>query len=157
MPNVSEEELQQLREDNESLRERLVKAQAKAAENDAARQREYEALQLGTENLQLEAQVAAAEQRAKVDASRQGAASVLDAAQERLQIAAAQAETPQGVPVDVNDPDNIKQGQKEVAAAAKASETKEGYSDTGSVPESAVTVPTTTPASAPSSSNGGNS
>jgi hypothetical protein len=158
MPNVSEEELQQLREKNETLRERLVKAQAKEADNDAARQREYEALQLATENTKLEAAVASAEERSKVANSRSGAANVLEAAQAQLEAAAAQAEHPQGVPVDVNDPDNIKKGESEAKAAAKAAESDTGYVDTGSVPESSVVLPAATvPPNATTSSNGGNS
>lgn len=158
MPNVSEEELQQLRKDNESLRERLVKAQAKEADNDAARQREYEALQLATENTRLEVAVASAEERSKVANSRGGAANVLEAAQAQLEAAAAQGEHPQGVPVDVNDPENIKKGESEVKAAAKAAESEGGLVDTGSVPESAVTAPPPVPTTTTTtSSNGGNS
>lgn len=156
MPNVSEEELQQLRKDNESLRERLVKAQSKEADNDAARQREYEALQLATENAKLEAAVASAEERSKVANSRGGAANVLEAAQAQLEAAAAQKEQPAGVPVDVNDPDNIKKGEAEVKAAEKAAASDDGLVDTGSVPATAVTAPTPV-ATTTTSSNGGNS
>lgn len=159
MSNVSEEELQKLRENNESLRSRLVKAQSKEAENDADRQREYEALQLGAENLRLEAAVRTAEERSKVNASRGGASSVLEAAQQQLELAATQAETLQGVPVDTNHPDNIKKGEKLVADAAKASETKEGYVDSGSVPAAEVALPASAPqpTATTTSSNGGNS
>lgn len=164
MPAVSEEELEQLRSDNEKLRGQIVTAETKTAENDAARQREYEAAQLVAENTRLEAQLASAKARSTVTASREGVASVMDAAADQLAAAQAALENPQGVPVDVNDPDNMKKkdtgatkavedGKVEVAPDGTATVTKPESSSTSSSSSSGAG----TSGSSTTSTNGGNS
>jgi hypothetical protein len=84
MPAVSEEELAALQEQNAKLRERLEAAQTKKSENEIARLREHEALQLQAENVRLEAQVSYAEAEAKVGSSKDSASGVIDQAKEQL-------------------------------------------------------------------------
>lgn len=125
MPDVSDEELNELREDNKSLRERIASAQIKQAENDSARQREYEALQLVAENTRLEAQLNAAEAAADSKASEQGASGVLAAAKEQLEAAVAQGKQTPG-PVDTNTTDQ----PKNTTGATTATEEKVTSSST---------------------------
>lgn len=155
MPDVSQEDLEGLRKKNESLRDQLANAQATQAEHDAQRQLEYEASQLVLENTRLEAQVASAKEAAKVANSTAGVANIAESTAEQYAAAQAALENPQGVPVDVNHPDNIKAGEKLVAAAVKASE-KGGVVDTGSVPASIASIPADAPQVA-DKQNGGNS
>lgn len=147
MPAVSQEELDKLRSDNEKLRDQVAREEAKAAENDADRQREYEATQLLVENARLEGQLASAQQKSKVGASREGASNLMEAAADQLAAAQAALENPQGVPVDVNDPENLK--------TYKAPKVEEGKIDTGSVPQEQVVVPADVTAKI--EKNGGNS
>ena len=162
MPAVSEEELEQLRSDNEKLRNQIASAETKVAENDAARQREYEATQLVAENTRLEAQLASAKARSTVTASREGAANVMQAAEDQVAQAQAALENPQGVPVDVNDPDNMKKndtgaskavedGKVEVAPNGIATVTKSESTSSSSSSSSGTSGSSTT------STNGGNS
>jgi hypothetical protein len=146
MPAVSEEELQQLRQDNEKLREKIASAATKQADNDSARQREYEALQLVAENTRLEAELNAATERAKVDNSRSGAANVLEAAQAQLEAAQAQGEQLAGVPVDTNAENQPKNttGATVAVEGAKVETSPEGITT--------VVVP-----DADANKNGGNS
>lgn len=102
MPNVSEEELQQLREHNAKLRKDIADANSKQAENEANRQRELEAIQLGAEAARLEGQLARAKEAAKVTTSREGAATLVESAKERLKQEQQAAEQPVG-PVDTNE------------------------------------------------------
>lgn len=163
MPAVSEEELEQLRSDNQKLRDQIAREETKVAENDADRQREYEATQLVAENARLEAQLASAKARSKVGASREGAASVMDAAADQLAAAQAALENPQGVPVDVNDPENMKKkdtgavaavedGKVEVAPDGTATVTVPDKNSSGSSSSAASVV-----GSSATSTNGGNS
>lgn len=152
MPAVSEEELEQLRSDNEKLRGQIVTAETKTAENDAARQREYEAAQLVAENTRLEAQLASAKARSTVTASREGVASVMDAAADQLAAAQAALENPQGVPVDVNDPDNMK--KKDTGATVAVEDGKVEVAPDGTA---TVAKPESTSSSSSSSSGSGTS
>lgn len=94
MPAVSDEDLQKLQDENQKLREKLVTAQSKRSEQEAARQREYQATMLKAENAQLQAQVNAAEEAAKVGSTKAGASTVQDAAEQRLADAKAVLEAP---------------------------------------------------------------
>lgn len=138
MPAVSEEELQQLREKNEKLRERIASAQIKKAENETERQREYDALQVAAENVRLEAQLAAALEDAKVGASQQGASGVLESAKAQLEAAEAQADATTG-PVDTN----AENQPKGTTGATKAVEEEKASS-------------TPAPSASTTSTNGGN-
>lgn len=138
MPAVSDEELEQLREENQKLRERIATAQTKKAENDADRQLEYEALQLAAENKRLEAELAAAEFGAKASTSQEGAANVLDAAAKQLEDAVLQSSQTPG-PVDTNA-ENQPKDTTGATVATVAPEEKSSGSST----------------SYPTSSNGGN-
>lgn len=156
MPAVSEEELEKLRSDNETLRNQIAREETKVAENDADRQREYEAVQLAAENTRLEAQLASAKARSKVATSREGAASIMDASSDQLAAAQAALENPQGVPVDVNDPEN--QRKKDTGATVgveggKVETTSQGVT-TVTKPESSTSSSTS---SSTTSTNGGNS
>jgi hypothetical protein len=152
MPAVSEEELEQLRSDNEKLRNQIASAETKVAENDADRQREYEATQLLAENARLEAQLASAKARSLVANSRGGAATVMDAAADQLAAAQAALENPQGVPVDVNDPDNLK--KKDTGASVAVEDGKVEVAPDGTA---TVTAPDKPSASSSSSSGGSTS
>lgn len=149
MPAVSQEELDNLRKKNETLRDQLIDAQSKQAENDAARQREFEALQLQAENARLEGQVAQAKTLAKADTSKAGSANVIDAAKAQLEAANAVKEQGAGA-VDINADENRK---KKDTGASYATEGGELKVDTGSVPASEL--PGAVPADV--EKNGGNS
>jgi hypothetical protein len=95
-PAVSEEDLQALQADNEKLRERLEKAHAKRGEQEAAREREYNATMLAAENLRLQAAVEAAEDAAKVGSTKSGVATVQGSAEAQLAQAKAVLEAPTG-------------------------------------------------------------
>lgn len=160
MPAVSEEELEQLRSDNEKLRNQIVSAETKVAENDAARQREYEAAQLVAENTRLEAQLASAKARSTVTASREGAANVMDAAADQLAAAQAALENPQGVPVDVNDPDNMKKKDTGAVAAVEGGKVEvapDGTATVAAPDKSSSSSSSTGSAGSSTSTNGGNS
>ena len=150
MPAVSEEELQQLREKNESLREQIADARNQAAENEADRLREYEALQLRTENVRLEAELASATRQADPEASEAGAKNVLEAAMERLRAAEAQSEQPAGVPVDTNA-ENPPEGTTGATVAEKVEAPAKPAADKTTTTSPSVSSPTLS-----ISSNGGN-
>lgn len=141
MPAVSEEELQELREGNEKLRSKIAGANSKQAENEAARNREYEATQLVAEQTRLEAQLRRAEEASKVNASKDGAANVLEAAKRQLEQAEKVAEQPAG-PVDTNAKDQPKNTTGATVAV-----------DTSKEPEKSPTPPP----SNNTNTNGGNS
>lgn len=155
MPAVSEEELQKLLEDNEKLREQIASAGTKAAENGAAREREYKALQLVAENTRLEAELQAAKARATVANSKDGAASVLDAAKANLETAQAQGEALAGVPVDTNAENQPKNTTGATVAV------KDGVVTTSPDGVTVVVAPdkssSTSSSSSTTSTNGGNS
>lgn len=140
MPAVSEEELQELREQNEKLRNKIVGANSKKAENEAARNREYEATLLVAEQTRLEAELRRAEEASKVNSSKEGAASVLEAAQRQLEQAEKVAEAPAG-PVDTN----VENPPKNTTGATVA------------VAESKEPDKSSTPPSNNTNTNGGNS
>lgn len=111
MPGVSEEELEQLRKDNEKLREQLDGSLAKQAENEAARLREYEAKQLQAENVRLQADVNRAKAASLVGASKDGTAQLMANADAELAAAQARLEAPVG-PVDTNADNGDKKADK---------------------------------------------
>lgn len=93
-PGVSDEDLQKLQADNEKLREQLASAGAKRSEQEAARQREYEATALQAENVRLQAAVNSAKEAAKVSTTKEGVAVVQDAVDAQLEQAKAVLEAP---------------------------------------------------------------
>lgn len=151
MPAVSEEELQQLRERNESLREQIQNASFQSAQNELDRQREYEAIQLRTENVRLEAELESAMRRADPEASEASSENILASAMERLKAAEAQAEQPAGVPVDTNA-ENQPEGTTGATVAVETNETAKPVNQTSAVQTPVVNVVPNQGAS----SNGGN-
>lgn len=156
MTAVSEEELNELRSENEKLREQIAKEEAKEAENNANRQREYEARQLAAENARLEAQLASAKARSKVGVSREGAQGLMESAEDQFAAAQAALENPQGVPVDVNDPENIKKKDTGTVASVQDGKVKIKSDGTATV-TSGTTTSTNGSGSSNTGSNGGNS
>lgn len=103
MTDISEEDLEKVREENEKLRSQIAAENSKASENEAARLREHQALQLAAENERLHAELDRARAQSKVGASKEAASAPLQAAKEQLQAAQALANQPVG-PVDPNPP-----------------------------------------------------
>lgn len=97
---LSDEELQQLREENEGLREDISAAQTDLAESESDRSREYEASQLLIENTRLKAQLAATEAQAAHASSDEATATIAASAVDQLAAAKAALENPAGIPVD---------------------------------------------------------
>jgi hypothetical protein len=101
MADLTEKDLEQKREKNAKLRERIAEAEAKAAAQVQQTSLQIEAASLDAETARLEAQLAAAKEAAKVSNARSGAEGPLAAVTAQLE--AAQAEvTPPGVAVDTN-------------------------------------------------------
>ena len=102
MPAVSEEELEQLREKNASLRDEIEEASTVKASAEADTQREYEAAQLIAENQRLEARLASAKAIAEAAQAKQGVGSLAQNTATELELAKRALENPAGVPVDTN-------------------------------------------------------
>jgi hypothetical protein len=153
MPAVSDEELKQLHEDNEALRQRLADAQSGKAQNEADANRDYEASQLMLENARLEAAVASAEAQADPEVTSAGVTVLAESSQSQLEAAIAQLEHPQGVPVDVNDPANLaKYDPKDTNPDYTGGDTVPPVEQPGeSVVASDVVTPAVAPAAVPAS------
>lgn len=107
MADVTEEDLQKMREGNQSLRQEIAAVKADAAETAQAKNREIEAANLMAENARLEAQLEAAKrdaQRNSEDEKNGPLASVT----EQLR-AAQEPKTAPGVTVDTNKESEKKQ------------------------------------------------
>lgn len=134
MPTMSEEELEELRSQNEKLREEISSAESEKAEAEAEARRAHEATQLLAENARLKAQLASSKAQAEHAASGASIEPFAKSAVDQVVAAQAALENPTGVPVDTNTgkskadepaPAATPPAKKETTAKA-VSETKEG-------------------------------
>jgi len=119
MATVSDEELQELRDKNQSLREDIAQAEAEQAISEKDRQREYEASQLLVENARLEAKLAVAKAQAEQAAGDAGVESHVEAATNQLEnpLGAAGVEDTSTEKVDADEKEEEKDESSDSASS----------------------------------------
>lgn len=98
---VTDEDLQNLRDHAEELREQIAESEAQRAERVAAENRKIEAAQLAAEVTRLEAQLARNQEASQASNVKEGSIGPLAQAQAQLEAAQALRNAPVG-PVDTN-------------------------------------------------------
>lgn len=115
----TQEELDQLEQENEALRDKIANANSTRATREAEASRAIRGAELYAENVRLQAELAAATEASKVGAVKEGAAGPLAAVAEQVKQAEALAERPVG-PVDTN----AENPPKDTGAVAAVNEDK---------------------------------